>query len=201
LSEAPLFTQELGLSEQSIALSLATKSKDEIRQFLELTNCHRGKMSPLLGVFHTNALPCGVNDSLFGSVAAKAGIFLQGSRFNSSCVPNVNNFWNEEKQMIAFFAMKDINDGEELCITYAGSMTPRAMRRAELQTKFGFECCCPACSLSGQEQLASDLRRSTAKKLMDEIGLCGSQPSMGIKKVYLSFSLRGWAYSNVVHRD
>jgi hypothetical protein len=186
LSEAPLFTQELGLTEQAIARSMATKTKEEKRQFIELSNCHRGKQPHLTGIFLTNALPCGVNDGMVGSLAAKAGIFLKGSRFNSSCIPNINNCWNEENQIIVFHALKSIAAGEELCISYGQTLAPRATRRMELQTKFGFECRCAACSLSGNEQVASDRRRSAAKKLFDEIGRCGSQPAVGVKKVRVS---------------
>lgn len=184
-SEAPLFTQELGPTEQAIARSMAPKTKEEKRQFIELTNCHRGKQPHLTGIFLTNALPCGYNDGMVGSVAAKAGIFLRGSRFNSSCIPNINNYWNEEKQAIAFHALQSIAAGEELCISYCQTLAPRSARRIELQTEFGFECRCAACSLSGEKQLASDRRRSAVKKLFDEIGRSGSQPAEGVKKVEL----------------
>lgn len=182
LSEAPLFTQECVPNQKTIAYSLEPKTSDEKRQYLDLANCHRGTMPPLMGIFHTNALPCGNNGGLLGSIATKAGIFFQGCIFNSSCVPNVNNCWDEEKGVIKFHALKDITEGEELCLCYGDLLTSRTMRR-QWQAGFGFECHCPACSLSSHEQSASDNRRIAVKKLFSEIGECGNRPAEGVKKV------------------
>jgi hypothetical protein len=185
LSEAPLFTQELARNRLTIWHSLASKTADEKRQFLELTNCHRQnrKVHPFEGIFQTNALPCGNNG--MGEIAPVAGLFLQGSRFNSSCVPNVNNYWNEEKQVITFRATKGITEGEELCITYKLGFEPRDSRRAQLQEAFGFECHCAACSQLGDELLISNLRRVALRSLYSEIALCGNKPAEGVKNVRL----------------
>lgn len=186
LSEAPLFTQELARSWQTIAHSLAAKTPDEKRQFLQLTNCHRGdsNLHPLRGIFETNALPCGNNG--MGEIASTGGLFLQGSRFNSSCVPNVNNYWREKKHVITFRAMRSIEKGEELCISYQSEFEPRAIRRSRLQNTFRFLCQCAACTLQGDELLASDHRRMKLRSLYDEITLCGNRPAEGVKKVRLS---------------
>jgi len=140
LSEAPLFTQQLGWNMRTIVQSLFFKTADEKRQFLELKNCHQGKLLLYMGIFKTNALPCGNNDRR--ARASKAGLFLQGSRFNSSCVPNVNNYWNERRQVIEFRALKVIAEGDELCIAYTAEMKSRASRQSELRGNFGFECRC-----------------------------------------------------------
>jgi hypothetical protein len=154
-------------------------------------------MPPLVGIFHTNTLPCGNSGGLLGGMAAKWGIFLQGSRFNSSCVPNVNNYWNEEKGVIKFHALRDITEGEELCICYGDLFTSRTMRQ-RWQTGFGFECHCPACSLSSHEQSVSDDRRITVQKLFGEVGGCGNRPAEGVKKVRtISSRKRSWASSDV----
>ena len=181
LSEAPLFTQALARSVDTIAESLGPKTRDEKRQFLELTNCHRGKLPHILGIFETNALPCGNNG--MGEIASTGGLFLQGSRFNSSCVPNVNNYWNESQQVIQFRALRSIAEGEELCISYKDGWKPRADRRLGLQKIFGFECHCVACSLLGDELLSSDRRRMTLNRLFGEIGQCGNRPAEGVQKV------------------
>jgi hypothetical protein len=118
-----------------------------------------------------------------GKIATTAGLFLQGSRFNSSCVPNASNYWSEKRQTIVFRALKSIAEGEELCISYEIGWKPRANRRLELQEKFGFECHCAACSLSGDELLASDNRRMTLNRLFDEIAQCGNRPVEGVQKV------------------
>lgn len=182
LSEAPLFTQTLvQCGVRTIALALSSKSDSEKRQYLELANCHQGRYPPLMGIFRTNALPCGDNGTR--KIATKAGIFLKATRFNSSCVPNVNNWWNEGKNVIEFRALRDIAQGEELSITYAVDLSPWADRRRELQVRYGFECHCEACSLSGEALTASDDRRIKLESLIDEIGECGNRPAEGIRKV------------------
>ena len=181
LSEAPLFTQQLLRSVKTIAQSLAPKTADEKRQFLELTNCHQGKLPHLMGIFQTNAFPCGNNGRR--EKASTGGLFLQGSRFNSSCVPNVNNYWSERRQVIVFRALRNIAEGEELSVSYKLDLVARAGRRSVLQEKFGFECHCAACSLSGDKLLASDYRRTTLNDLFDEIAQCGNRPAEGIQKV------------------
>jgi len=184
LSEAPLFTQQHSRSVATIASSLSLKTADEKRRFLELTNCHQGRHLHIKGIFETNALPCGNNGNLAHESASKAGLFLQGSRFNSSRVPNVNNYWNERRQVIEFRALRDITEGEELCIMYKSEMESRASRRSQLREHFGFDCHCATCSLSGDELSASDHRRTTLDSLYDEIGKCGSQSAVGIRKVW-----------------
>ena len=154
----------------------------------------------MMGIFLTNALPCGVNDDILGTVASTAGIFLQGSKLNSSCRPNVNNFWNNEKKVIVFHALKNIAEGEELCISYTQTLAPRATRRTNLQANFGFECRCAACSLPDHEQRESDRRRSRAKELFDQIGRCGNRPAEGVKKVRRSFPSVGMCV-DMVHAE
>jgi len=160
LSEAPLFTQQLGWNMLTIVQSLLPKTADEKCQFLELTNCHQGKLPHYVGIFQTNTLPCGNNSRR--EIASKAGLFLQDSRFNSSCVPNMCNYWNERRQVIGFRALRNIAEGEELCITYTSEMMSRASRKSQLQESFGFDCHCAACSLSGDELNASNHREDDA---------------------------------------
>jgi hypothetical protein len=187
LSEAPLFIQTLARNIQTIRDSLASKTADEKRQFLELTNCHQKnrQIHPFLGIFQTNALPCGNNG--MGEIALEAGLFLQGSRFNASCVPNVNNHWSEEKQVITFRAIKDIAEGVELCISYKLGFEPRDSRRTQLQKQFRFECHCAACSLRGEELITSNLQRIALKRLYDEIAWCGNRPAEGVRNVRPSY--------------
>ncbi|EGN92671.1 hypothetical protein SERLA73DRAFT_116951 [Serpula lacrymans var. lacrymans S7.3] len=189
LEEAPLFTQTRGRCLQSVVDSLASKSTQEKRLYLQLSNCHRDRLPPLLGIFETNALPCGNNDGLSGHRASTAGVFLCGSRFNSSCVPNVNNRWDENKQAVEFRALKDIVSGEELCISYGSLLETGEMRRKELAAKFKFHCRCETCSLVGEKLAESEARRARLKGLYHEITLCSNYPAQGVKKVKLALRL------------
>jgi hypothetical protein len=189
ISEAPLFTQGRVRQNSTIIKSLAEISDQDKRRFLELANCHKAdpkfKNSPFLGIFDTNALPCGVNDTSgnSGQFATTAGLFLQCSRFNSDCTPNVHNYWNEKQGLIFLRALKDIVEGEELCLCYSGEWRPRNERRKKLKESFKFQCRCATCSLDGDQQLRSDQRRAQLGALYEEIGGCAGDPALGVKKV------------------
>jgi hypothetical protein len=73
------------------------------------------------------------------------GVFLLGSRINHSCIPNVNFAFNENLNKTTFHAVRDIEEGEELTLSYLDvANRPHATRRSELASR-GFECSCPAC--------------------------------------------------------
>lgn len=73
------------------------------------------------------------------------GVFLLGSRFNHSCIPNVHFSFNRTLEKETFHAIRDITAGEELTIMYTdGTNRTRGQRQAELD-KWGFRCTCPAC--------------------------------------------------------
>ncbi|KAL1591503.1 hypothetical protein SLS60_011895 [Paraconiothyrium brasiliense] len=72
-------------------------------------------------------------------------IYLHGSIFNHSCIPNVHYEHNSNLGMETFHAIHDIAAGEELTITYIhGTYRTRNQRQAKL-AKWGFLCTCPAC--------------------------------------------------------
>lgn len=61
-----------------------------------------------------------------------------------------------------FFAVKDINLGEEINICYCETDSwalSRQNRQAALQEKMEFACICNVCSLPANEVAASDARR------------------------------------------
>lgn len=136
-----------------------------------------------MGIFMTNVLPCGANDSSTGAIASEGGLFLTCSRFNSDCSPNVHNEWDARKEEMVFRALKDIKEGDDLCITYVVQWLTREHRRQRLAKSFNFPCQCATCSLEGKELRDSDNRRILLAKLRDEIGECGSDPTRGVNKV------------------
>jgi hypothetical protein len=72
-------------------------------------------------------------------------VFLLGSRFNHSCIPNINFAYNPDLDKETFHAVRNITAGEELTITYIDGMNrTRKQRQVELD-KRGFICDCPAC--------------------------------------------------------
>ena len=48
------------------------------------------------------------------------GVGIQASKFNHSCCPNANSYWNEENDIREIRAVSKIKTGEEICISYIG---------------------------------------------------------------------------------
>ena len=77
------------------------------------------------------------------------GVFATSSRLNHSCVPNVHHSYNPNLKRTTVFAVRDIEPGEELCITYMGGKGhywTRPQRIELLRSNYGFTCKCSACS-------------------------------------------------------
>lgn len=183
LAEEPLLSQSQPHSNATVLTALSSLSEADQRRYFSLVNAWIGIYPPPLGIFKTNALPCGENDASRGVASDRAAIFLTGSRFNSSCQPNVNNYWDESRGKITFWATRDIAEGEELCICYCDELKTRGDRWRRLESSFGFVCQCVACSKEGDALKASDERRASISRLYDEIGACGNNPSVGVRKV------------------
>jgi len=163
-SEKPLFVQPHNATALTISKALSNCSPAEQREFFSLHNCHQS-VAPFMGIFKTNCLPCGQNDE--HTSAEMGGLFLVGSRFNSSCVGNINNRWSKVKGILEFRALRPISVGEELCITYTSPVAERAIRQRDLKAKFGFTCACEACALKGTESKQSDARRRSLDHLVN----------------------------------
>ncbi|KAI0355862.1 SET domain-containing protein [Trametes cingulata] len=183
LAERPLLTQERGFDNSTILKALAQLSDAQQREYFSLANAWKGVHPPPLGVFKTNALPCGDHEAGSATMADRAAVFALGSRFNSSCEPNVSNYWDESRREIAFWAVRDIMEGEELLISYGEHFATRSERRARLKERFHFDCECVACALPEEEVKASDDRRVEIRELYDEIAQCGRRPALGVNKV------------------
>lgn len=85
-------------------------------------------------------------------------VYLLGSRFNHSCIPNINFAYNPALNKETFHAVRNIAAGEELTITYIDGMNrTRGQRQAELNER-GFVCDCPACENTKDGQRKEEKR-------------------------------------------
>ncbi|KAI0355860.1 SET domain-containing protein [Trametes cingulata] len=192
LCEAPMFTQPPlpTRTNSTVMAALSQCTRDEQRQYFNLANAYKGPVGgkrtllPALGIFETNALPCG---KVRGG--RRAGIFLLAARLNHSCRPNVARSWDEGAQQMTFRALRDIAEGEELCMNYVDVLGTKAQRVEELKNAFGFDCVCEACALDPEELLESDRRRAAIRRLFEEVGVCGNEPTLGLRKVKLALRL------------
>lgn len=185
-SESPLFTLPPSPNNSTVLGALAKCTREEQRQYFLLANSYRGKLLPALAIFETNFLLLG-NGTLRASPKQQevAGIFLLASRFNSSCTPNVSKAWDEIRNVMVFRTLRDVAEGEELCFNYCDVLATKGERMQALSSEFGFDCLCDACRMEGEDALESDKRRSTIARLFEEVGRCGNEPTLGMRKVFV----------------
>ncbi len=162
LFEKPLFTVDgstpISQLESNIATKLKSLSKSEQREFLNLHNNFPGKR-PFGGTFRTNGLPCGPNASV-------AAVYLTICLINHDCIPNAQHSWNSNLKCETIHAVRHINVGEEITITYDDGK-PCEPRHVFLKEEFGFDCTCRLCSGSDAELQMSDIRRHQIQQLDD----------------------------------
>lgn len=170
LSEAPLFrvprsTNSKQQLRESLSNIVAALSDDKRQAFFSLHNSHSLEDEPTreLGIVRTNALP-------LGSDAATGGIFVEASRINHACLQNAQNTWNEGLQRLTIHAIRDIDQGEEITITYLRDSMNRAARQRILQRDFRFTCSCQLCSLPASLRASSDARLDEIQRLDKSIG-------------------------------
>ena len=75
-------------------------------------------------------------------------LFERLSRINHSCSPNMAR--ENEGDSAFLFALKDVQNGEELTISYlsdAALEMSTDKRRAEVKAKFNFWCACDLCGM------------------------------------------------------
>ena len=77
-----------------------------------------------------------------------SAVYTDFSLLNHCCVPNCHGNEKTENGVKVVYALRDIEEGEELCISYIRDvhrLLPGKFRREKLMEVFGFECVCPVC--------------------------------------------------------
>jgi len=152
LREAPLLQLPSSLDEvapetwDSEVQKLLDKCTEEGRnKFWALHDAHAdGEESSksALGVILTNAHATTSPDRQ----VTEAGLFPLLSRFNHSCRPNLHHAWQRGSGFREVRAIRNIDKGAELCISYIDLCLSRAERQNQLLTRYGFFCQCEACA-------------------------------------------------------
>ncbi|GAB1317386.1 SET domain-containing protein [Madurella fahalii] len=105
--------------------------------------------------FHTN----------LGGVPHMA-VYPAVSRINHACMPNAYTRFMPEKLQVSVAAAKDIEEGEEITISYLTLGQPSEERKKNIK-QWGFECTCSLCTASKAEIEASDARRRQIETLRE----------------------------------
>ncbi|KAF5241669.1 hypothetical protein FAUST_3743 [Fusarium austroamericanum] len=136
------------LLRQSVIKELSKLSQDQRASFYSLLNSHP-KWGEEVGIVATNGLCAGPDQD-------DSAVFLTTSRINHSCKPNAQNRWNQDLGKVTIHAVEDIEQGQEITITYLGNPEVYEERQKKLKNAFGFDCCCRLCSLSPAERDLDD---------------------------------------------
>ena len=145
-------------------LTISTEDKET---YLSLANCFFNqkpsassarKMATVLKYIEDNPINLGSEEAqlvyqIYHTNSFHNGIFLDMSRFNHSCIPNAEFFWNEDTKTRDLRAIRKIMKGREITINYNNPDTKEANmtrdeRRAYLWEYYHFHCNCIGCDLS-----------------------------------------------------
>ncbi|KAJ7282930.1 hypothetical protein C8J57DRAFT_1297014 [Mycena rebaudengoi] len=96
------------------------------------------------------------------------GVFLEMSRFNHSCSPNISHRFDPRSFTLSVHTLRPITKGEELVHSYLDlpSTITRQDRRTRLKELCHFECRCDACSVPCPAE--SDHRRTAIRNTTRE---------------------------------
>ncbi|KAF8859117.1 hypothetical protein BDZ45DRAFT_783673 [Acephala macrosclerotiorum] len=111
----------------SICKQVEALGQNQRRDFLSMHNIHlyRNAAKQYLRIFQTNSL-------LAEAVGDKGAIFLEACRINHACDNNAQKNWNEKIKRHTVHALRDINKGEEITITYLAPLKNRKARQKAL---------------------------------------------------------------------
>lgn len=115
-----------------------------------------GNNLDILGlIFRNNAYDTG----------SEIGLFPKIARINHSCRPNAAYYWNEKLKRRFVYATRDIEEGEEIFVSFISLLLTREQRQKKL-ARYGFTCTCPACSQKENDLQHSDQARLDIEKAM-----------------------------------
>ncbi|KAJ7616366.1 hypothetical protein DFH06DRAFT_1012975 [Mycena polygramma] len=197
LSEKPIFvinasvsrsashTNENGIL-QDLGISGLAKEKRE--KFMELKNSFPER-NPTVGRLSTNYLTIDLSPTPDLASEVRA-CFETLSRANHSCMPNANYFFHFPTFSGQFWAMRDIQAGEEITIMYVNILQGTAERQADTQRLYRFVCSCSACNVDETARKRSDVRRRVLGSLSASIDDPSKMSSLSF--AHLSSALQ-WA--------
>lgn len=96
--------------------------------------------------------------SIYNANSFMRCVFLLGSRFNHSCVPNTAGLYNATLNMRTMHTIRDVAAGEELTTMYTTTCNLNKGQRAEQLEKWGIVCSCPACEGTEEAKKRDDKR-------------------------------------------
>ncbi|KAG6293341.1 hypothetical protein E4U09_003020 [Claviceps aff. purpurea] len=125
-----------------------------------------------LGIYQTNCLPAEESPD-------KAAIFLQACRINHDCDNNALHHWSEKVKRHVVHAVREIDAGEEITLTYVPFLDDRKTRQKKLKEFFSFTCMCRLCSLPKDQSQERD-------RILEQINRTNERLKVGISQFMAS---------------
>ncbi|KAF2870480.1 hypothetical protein BDV95DRAFT_629145 [Massariosphaeria phaeospora] len=122
-----------------------------------MTAAEKEAIDQLVPIFRSNAYNTDQAISLFPKVA----------RINHSCRPNVGYAWSERLDKQVVTALRPIDQGEEIFVSYIPLLHSREDRQKRLD-QYGFKCTCEVCAQDTAGLQASDQRRKDISKAFSD---------------------------------
>ncbi|KAI0419189.1 hypothetical protein F5X98DRAFT_335466 [Xylaria grammica] len=104
------------------------------------------------------------------------GNFPEASVLNHDCRPNLA-FFIDQNLTHYTHAVRDVEPGEELTISYIDGLQIRSVRQERTRNSLGFSCACSHCTLSERDSGASDSRLLAISRIEGELSDFNSQAS------------------------
>lgn len=144
--------------------ALSSEQQADFLQLHDFRFASEDKQSHLLTIFRSNA---------FNTGDKHVGLFPKIARINHSCRPNSGNWWSEKQGHRVIYAALDIQEGEEITVSYIPLLKKSSERQQRLG-QYGFTCDCPACQSEPGE---SDKRRIKIAHLLETLEQRAYYPS------------------------
>ncbi|CUG93552.1 Hypothetical protein, putative [Bodo saltans] len=97
--------------------------------------------------YHKKVKTLGYNASKLHCSSSGQGIYTIGCLFNHSCDPNLQVLYIDgNDETLVAVCLRDVQEGEELCISYINESLPYAERQQQLYEHYLFDCGCKKCS-------------------------------------------------------
>lgn len=97
-------------------------------------------------------------------------VFLEIARMNHDCRPAADYYFDAETPTQYVHAVRPIQPGEEITITYIDPTLAQARRARKLHRNWGFRCACASCTAPPAVVASSDDRLRQVARLRPEFG-------------------------------
>jgi hypothetical protein len=150
---------------KAILVQLPTKDRKAVMS-LDMSLGDKG----IQNIMKTNSFACQLDDGDVGD--GYICLFPSVARINHACQPNAHPHFIPKTLLMEVTALRDIETGEEITISYGNIDMKHAERQKLYKDGWNFTCTCSLCTASPSEIAGSDQRRARfaqIRKMLENI--------------------------------